>query len=379
MATPYITVEERDGALGTVAVGPRLLAVVGTATAGPLNSPRLITKIPQLESTYTGGALVEACGELIARGVRCVAVRAAADDLTAALEALELSAQRCTHLYYVGDVDDSIAATLDSFCENMLENQNRRMQWYGSLRMPLNGDLPETADDYEDAVALLAPGIVTKYGSVAAGALWTTSRVTGIQGLAPFCRFYVAQEMRLDLDENSAALEYPLPNCSAYDQDGNLREQILLENLEGGLADLKLVVPRTWPNRGTSIYVTAPYIKSAIGSDFILTHHRAVMNLGRVVGYDAFAAQLNKPVRVNKSDGKILEEDALRIEQTVQEALDIALLSKPYASGVTATVDRDANLISGAELELTVDIIPLVFTQALRLSIGFKNPALEVL
>ena len=381
MAIPSITVEERDGQLGAIAVGPKLLAVVGNATGGTVNQPQLITKLPQLLTAFTGGALVEECAELIARGVRCVAVRIAdgmmVPNIGATLAALKASAHQFTHLYAVGDAHD-LAATLDSFCEDMLETQNRRCQWYGSMRAFNTGDVDEDVSSYVAAIVMQAAGIVTKYGSIAAGQLWTTSRVDGTSGYAPFSRFYVAQEMRLDLDQNSAELEFALPNCTAYDSDGNLRDQIYLENIHGSLADMKLVVPRTWPDRGTSCYVTAPYIKSGEGSDFQLTNHRAVMNLARTVGYSAYAGQLNKTVRVSKSTGKILEADAAKVEKLIQAQLDVAVLGKPYASGVTATIDRDANLLSGAALELTIDIVPLVFTSNLSISIGFKNPAIEV-
>jgi hypothetical protein len=377
VAIPSITVEERDAQLGTIAAGPKLLSVIGEADAGPDNQPMLITKIPQLLATYEGGDLVEEVAELIARGVRCVVVKTPDDtSITAALEALKMSSQPFTHLYHLGDVTSADAAVLDSFCEEMLEEQNRRAQWYGGTRMFLEGD--ESVADYITEMTTIANAITTKYGSVAAGQLWTTSRVDGTEGYAPFSRFFVAQEMRIDLDQNSAELEFALPNCSAFDADGNIRDQVYLQNLHGGLAELQLVVPRTWPDRGTSCYVTSPFLMSGEGSDFQLTNHRAVMNLARTLGYRAYAGQLNKTVRVSKEDGRILEADAAKLEKLIQAQLDVGVLGKPYASGVTATIDREANLLSGAELELSIDIVPLVWTSNLRMTIGFKNPAIEV-
>lgn len=382
MSVPSIVVVERDGTLGTVSTAPELVAVVGTASAGTANSPTLVTKQSSLIAAFTSGELVEECAELIAQGVKCVAVKCSdvtnTTAINSALAAIKGSAHQVTRLYFTGDITSAIAAVLDTFCLDMLEDQNRRMMWYAPTPMFLTSPSDETVSAYITRMTTLANSFTTVFGSVVAGQLWTNSRVDGTAGYAPFSRFYVAQEMRLDLNENSAELRFPLKNCTVYDANGNLRSQVYVENLHGGLGDLKLVTPRLWAQRGQSPFVTAPYIHSPSGSDFRLTNHRAIMNLVRVVAFDNYSGQLNAPVQVGASDGKILEEDAVRLEKGVKAALETAIIGRGYASAISCTIDRDANLLSGADLEMSVDVTPLAFTESLKLSLGFKNPALDV-
>jgi hypothetical protein len=61
MPAPGVTINELDNQLGVItAVGGKLLAIVGPASAGPLNTPSVFTRGKDIASTFGSGALVEA-------------------------------------------------------------------------------------------------------------------------------------------------------------------------------------------------------------------------------------------------------------------------------------------------------------------------------
>lgn len=81
-----VTLTEQDGRLGVLPAGAKLLAIVGDATSGTLNSPAIYSRTKDVKSTFGRGRLVHAaCYVINSFNMPVVCVRAAAT--TAATEA----------------------------------------------------------------------------------------------------------------------------------------------------------------------------------------------------------------------------------------------------------------------------------------------------
>jgi hypothetical protein len=80
MTQPKLTITELDGSLGILPPSAgKLLAIVGPATSGPLNTPASFAKVKDVVTTFTAGQLVEAgAHEISEYGNPVLFVRAAA-------------------------------------------------------------------------------------------------------------------------------------------------------------------------------------------------------------------------------------------------------------------------------------------------------------
>lgn len=73
MSLPSVTIEQLDGALGTIPIGTGdVPAVIAPADAGPLNTPAGFADPKYLVSNFTAGPLVELASYLLAKGARSV-------------------------------------------------------------------------------------------------------------------------------------------------------------------------------------------------------------------------------------------------------------------------------------------------------------------
>jgi hypothetical protein len=68
MTLPAVNITELDGSLGVLPTSSgRLFALVGAATAGPLNTPATFARVKDIVSNFTSGPLVEAACEYVAK------------------------------------------------------------------------------------------------------------------------------------------------------------------------------------------------------------------------------------------------------------------------------------------------------------------------
>jgi hypothetical protein len=74
--TPSTTISKTDGNLGVSSATERILAIIGTSSAGDYDTPTSVTSKNDLTDEFGNGPLVEACAYMIARGIPVVAVRA---------------------------------------------------------------------------------------------------------------------------------------------------------------------------------------------------------------------------------------------------------------------------------------------------------------
>jgi hypothetical protein len=481
MTLPAVTITEQDGALGVLPPSAgRLLAVVGVAGSGPIDTPATYARVKDLVSTYASGSALEAAAHYIdtyGRPVLFVRTAAAAGDsggvsavtstalggtsvvtiastptpnddyelvlkiiaggtvgtagityqlsldggrtygattalgtantisvpgaggvsfalaagtliagatytarttapnydsttLGAALDALANSAANWELALFAGPL---VAATFDQIETkfNAMFAAGKFHGWVGNTRVP---NLAESEASYLTAMNTIFSSKVTKRGSLYSGAQKLISAVSGRQYKRPVAFSTGAREASVSEEVNIADPNLgPLLGVSIRDANGNADEHD--ESINPGLDDARFGTLRTWDGL-SGVYVTRPRLFSAEGSDFQLMPHRRVLDLAHAVLRLYFIRRLNKPIRVDKTTGFILESEALEIEAGATSAMRSVLLAKPKASAVQFSLSRTDNVLSTKTLTGTARVVPLAYPEAINLDVGFYNPAL---
>lgn len=337
-----------------------------------------------LTTSDTGEAFDLAAGTLVAGdyfGVRTWGPECTASDLTAMGTALASSAQNWELLSLASPVDATIGAALDTLMATLWAAGKYRW-WMGSTRtIGTSGAPTEDVATYQAAMAAIRAAYSTSWGCLYSGDCNVLSSVPGRVfnyrrgpsiALAP-------REMSVSEEIDLAALDLPagrVPGVSVLDVNGNpLRYD---EANTPGLDDLKFATLRTWPSE-SGVYVTNPRIFSANGSDFEFVPHRRVMNLFAETLASYFRHRLSKPVLVDRTTGFILESEAQEIENGARSLCVAVLEAKPKASGTSVVISRTDNLLSTKTMTVDARTIPLAYPKQINISIGFLNPALQVI
>lgn len=324
----------------------------------------------------SGGIKIDlAAGTIIANDVvtvRAVAPTWNAADLGAALDALKLSSLNFEIVHIVGALDATTFDTVDLKAA-AFHAAGKFITWIGNTRVP---NIGESEAAYLTALNTIFSAKSSKYGALCAGACKLTSSVDGRKYKRPVSHVAAAREAYVSEEVDTADVNLgSLVGVSIRDANGNPDEHD--ETANPGLDDGRFYVLRTF-NEVQGVYVNRPRIFSADGSDFYLIPHRRVLNLAHAALRAYFVRRLSKPVLVNKTTGKILEEEALEIEAGAIAAMEAVLMAKPKASGVTFVLSRDDNLLSTKTLNGQARVIPLAYPEFINLDLGFTNPALQV-
>lgn len=295
-----------------------------------------------------------------------------AAELGAALDALRDTSIGWELVEVVGHLDGDALDMVDLKVVGMAERGKYRA-WIGSFRMPEPG---EDAATYRAAFESAFGSKSTVHGMVCAGACKLTSSVSGRKYRRPVAFAIAAREASVSEEVNTADVNLgALAGVSITDDNGNPDEHD--ESVFPGLDDSRACVLRTWDGL-QGVYVNRPRLLSPEGSDFQLLPHRRVMNLAHEALRGYFLRRLNRPVRVDKQTGFILESDAQEIEAGARAAMRGALLAKPKASEVEFALSRTDNLLSTKTMTGQARVVPLAYPEFIELEVGFMNPALAV-
>lgn len=295
-----------------------------------------------------------------------------AAELGTALDALKASAVVWELAHIAAPIDATIFDTVDLKISGMAAAGKYRA-WIGSARMP---NLAESEATYLSSLSSAFGAKASVYGMVCAGACKLTSSASGRKYRRPVSFPVAAREASVSQEINTADVNLgTLVGVSIRDEIGNPDEHD--ESVNPGLDDARFTVLRTWDGV-QGVYVNRPRIFSATGSDFELLPHRRVLNLAHEALRTYFLRRLNKPVRVSKATGFIVEADALEIEAGARAALRSVLLAKPKASDIQFALSRTDNLLSTKTMTGTARVVPLAYPEFINLELGFLNPALQV-
>lgn len=345
----------------------------GGRTYSPITALGVATSFTFPDS---GGASIDfAAGTLVAGDLatfRGTAPLWNSTEIGTALDALFASSVNWGIAHIVGPIDATSFDVIDpKFSAALVAGKER--SWIGSVRMP---DLGESEATYLAAMDALLSAKATSFGSIAAGAGKATSSVSGRKYRRPVSFCYASLEASSSDEVNVADVNRgPIPGWSIRDANGNPDEHD--ESLNPGLDDLRFVTLRTWEGI-QGVYINRPLMFSAAGSDFDIHPKRLVINVAHAVLRPYLVRRLNKPIRVNKTTGFILEGEALEIEAGARAVMRAALLAKPKASAVQFVLSRTDNLLSTKTLTGQARVTPLGYAETIDLDLGFLNPALQV-
>lgn len=141
------------------------------------------------------------------------------------------------------------------------------------------------------------------------------------------------------------------------------------------LDEARFVTARTWIGK-PGYYITRGRLMAAPGSDFEQIMNGRVMDRICTVTRAMLIDFENQNVRIDPDTGFILEEDAQEIEGICRAKLIAALLAEGEVSDIDFVVSRDDDLLSSAVINVEVSAIPKGYTERIRATVGFKNPAL---
>jgi hypothetical protein len=293
-------------------------------------------------------------------------------ELGTALDALGASALSWEIVEVVGPIDPDAFDVVEEKVAAMAAKGKRRA-WMGNTRMPVGSEDEAT---YLASLTAAFGEKATTFGALCAGADKQTSSVTARKYRRPIVHAMAPREQNLSPEVDSADVNLgSIEGVSIRDGNGNADEHD--ESLSPGLDDARFYVLRTWDGLA-GVYVNRPRLFSAEGSDFQIMPHRRVMNRAYEALYAYFVRRLNKPVRVNKTTGFILEAEAQEIEAGAKSVLRSALLAKPMASDVQFVLSRTDNLLSTKTMTGQARVVPLAYPESIDLDLGFINPALQV-
>jgi hypothetical protein len=299
-------------------------------------------------------------------------------ELISALEALRLSAVAWELVGIVGPVDATI---FDAVVTKMAQMPERC--WVGHVAVPT---AVQTEATYLSALQTAFGAKSTTYGGLIAGAAYVSSANNGRAyrraPIAPVASLLASVTEEVDIAYTDLGA---LKGVSVRDINGNPAEHD--ESANPGLDDARFITLRTWDGSPQGTFVNNPRLFSATGSDFEFFQHRRVMILARNAIRLYFQKRLSKPIVVDATSGFILESEALEIEAGADAACRAVLLAKPKASGGGVNgkrsrftqLSRTDNILATKTLTVQSSVIPLAYPKTINDSLGFRNPATQIL
>lgn len=125
-------------------------------------------------------------------------------------------------------------------------------------------------------------------------------------------------------------------------------------------------------------YCTNARTMAPNGSDYTYFVNGRVMDIFCAAFRNAALNYLNSSVVVSTTTGQIVETDAGTIESYIDGQCRAVLTQPGFASGLTIAVNRNNNILSSGQLQITGRVVPLGYARAITGDLGFTNPALQL-
>lgn len=355
------------------------LSYDGGRTYGPSQAQGTSLSIPFTDCGSAAFTLVTSktlvAGDIIK--TRTTAPKWNATDLTAAVAALGLSVQP----WELCEIYGAMSASEFDTCVTAFSGLTSK-SWIGHVAMPTSA---QTEATYLSALVTSHGSKSTTQGVLCAGACKLVSAVSGRQYrrpiVIPVATLAASVDESVDLAQTTLDA---LPGVAIRDANGNPDEHD--ETANPGLDDARFCTLRTVDGK-QGVFVNNPRLFSPAGSDFQFLQHRRVMNLAKTILSAYFIDRLSKGITVNSSTGFIDDAEADEIEKGADAVMRAGLLAKPKVSGGGVggkrtrfvQVSRTDNLLSTSTMTVQASVIPLAYTKAINITLGFKNPALQVI
>jgi hypothetical protein len=147
------------------------------------------------------------------------------------------------------------------------------------------------------------------------------------------------------------------------------------EQATPGLDEARFVTARTIVGK-PGYFITRGRMMASPGSDFSQIMNCRVMDRVCTIARSALLDFVNQSVHIDPVTHFILEADAQEIEAIVGSKLRAAIIDEDEASSVGIVVSRTDNLLSTSTLNVEIECVPKGYTENIKATIGFKNPAL---
>lgn len=125
------------------------------------------------------------------------------------------------------------------------------------------------------------------------------------------------------------------------------------------------------------LFVTNPNLMAPPGSDFNWLQHGAVMDEACILALNYFVNELSDSVRVNATTGQILAQDAQHLQNQMNYVLYANMVSTNQISAGSCVIVTTNNILTTAQLIVTINIVPLGYIKSVAITLTFQNPAIQ--
>ncbi len=299
----------------------------------------------------------------------------ASGDLTTALSDLlaTFPNKPFGFIHIVGKMSASVAAVVKSSLAS-LESGTIYTHVQGEARGPaLDGS--ETEDEWIDALEADYASFTSERMSIGAGFGRLVSPIDASSYLRPMTWDMAVRCAAIPVEQEPGRVRTGPMNISIVDSDNDLIGHD--ERVAPGLDDNRFATLFTIPGL-SGCYVANGNLMAPAGSDFTLIPFRRVMDLVSTYTYQQLVLELSDDVFINRETGFILEEEAKRIENAVNQVLYERVVKPGHAVSAQLILSRDDDLLGDSPLTSETLVIPKAIIKTIENVLRFVNPALEV-
>lgn len=124
----------------------------------------------------------------------------------------------------------------------------------------------------------------------------------------------------------------------------------------------------------TGIYFNDSHTATAEDSDYRYIENNRTVNKATRLIRQALIGDLNSPVRVDPTSGRIPDVVIDSLEAKGKKAITDGMMNAEELSGFGFNIDPEQNILETSELEAVLDLIPTGTARNFSIKIGFINP-----
>jgi hypothetical protein len=149
------------------------------------------------------------------------------------------------------------------------------------------------------------------------------------------------------------------------------------EAVNPGLDGARFIAATTIPGL-PGMYIVNPNLMAAPGSDFNWLQHGHVIDKLCKILYKFFVLELSSSVRVSKTTGYILPQDANSLEARCNAEIAAGLVNPGDVSAASISITRNNNILATSQLIVTALVVPLAYLKQISITVAFNNPVVQV-
>lgn len=153
----------------------------------------------------------------------------------------------------------------------------------------------------------------------------------------------------------------------------NVGSSSLTESLKSDINDAGYIFFNR-PALRTNIYFNDSHTGAPLTSDFLYIENNRCINKATRLIYDALLDDLNAPVKVDPTTGKLPAVVVKAMEALGNKAIEEGMLKADELSGFSFTIDENQNILSTSELATELTLTPTGTARKITVKLGFTNP-----